>query len=304
MNSLAGIPVIDAHHHLWQLSAVPYPWLQAKGVRRFFGDPTPIQRDYRAEDLRADAGALDLRGSVHIQVGAAPGAELAETEWLEREADRTGLPSAIVAFCDLSHADAPRMLERQRAHGRVRGIRQIVGRSPEEDAATGSGALLDDPVWRANLARLPALGLSFDLQAIPSQLERCAEVLAGIPDLDVALCHAGSPWGFPWHGQPEEFKRWRRGIQALARLPRVRAKLSGLAMFRHGWSLADIRPIADTLLEAFGPERLMLGSNFPVDGLHKPYRHVWDGYAAVLTGLSRDELARVAGGTAVDFYRL
>jgi predicted TIM-barrel fold metal-dependent hydrolase len=186
----------------------------------------------------------------------------------------------------------------------VRGIRQIVGRSPEEDAVTGSGGLLDDPVWRENLARLPGLGLSFDLQAIPSQLERCAEVLAGLPELDVALCHAGSPWGFPWQDRPEEFDRWRRGIRALARLPRVRAKLSGLAMFRHGWSLQDIRPVADTLLEAFGPERLMLGSNFPVDGLHKPYSDVWDGYAAALSGLSRDELARVAGGTARDFYRL
>ena len=304
MSPLAGLPIIDAHHHLWQLSAVPYPWLQAKGVRRFFGDPAPIQRDYRAEDLRADAGALDLTGSVHIQVGAAPGSELAETEWLEREAERSGLPSAIVAFCDLSGAGAPAMLERQRAHGRVRGIRQIVGRSPEEDAVTGSGGLLDDPVWRQNLALLPALGLSFDLQAIPAQLERCAGLLAGIPDLDVALCHAGSPWGFPWRDRPEEFGRWRRGIRALARLPRVRAKISGLAMFRHGWTPAEIRPITDTLLEAFGPARLMLGSNFPVDGLHKPYAEVWDGYAAALAGLSRDELARLAAGTAAEFYRI
>ena len=94
--------VIDAHHHLWDLDACHYPWLMERGVMRFFGDPTPIQRNYLAQELQHDAADFDLLGSVHVQVGVAPGDELRETEWLSNVADADGLPTAVVAFCDLS----------------------------------------------------------------------------------------------------------------------------------------------------------------------------------------------------------
>lgn len=302
---LAGLPIVDAHHHLWRLDAVHYPWLMERGARRFFGDPTPIQRDYRAEDLRADAAGLILRGSVHIQVGAAPGQEIAETDWLEAEAARAGLPDAIVAFCDLAAADAPRVLEAQAARPLVRGIRQIVGRSAEEDRRTGSGALLADPAWRDNLRRVAALGLSFDLQATPWQLADCAALLAELPALKVALVHCGSPWGFPWRDDPASALLWRDGIRRLAALPNVHAKISGLAMFRHGWTMEDIRPVIEAMVAAFGPGRLMVGSNFPVDGLHKPYRAVMEGYADILAGLlGRPALPALFADNAARFYRL
>lgn len=305
---LDGLPVVDAHHHLWQLDAVPYPWLLERGAKRFFGDPTPIQRDYRAEHLAADAAGLDLRASVHVQVGAAPGHALAETDWLVAEAARPGAPGfphAAVAFCDLSSPGAPAELEAQASRPLVRGIRQIVGRSAAEDARTGSGGLLADPTWRANLARLPALGLSFDLQANPWQLLDCARVLERVPDLRVALVHCGSPWGFPWRDDPGAATQWREGIAALAALPRVCVKLSGLAMFNHGWTVEDIRPVVEVLVEAFGPRRVMVGSNFPVDGLHKPYRAVMEGYAEALASLlGRDGLGAAFGANAARFYRI
>lgn len=305
---LDGIRVVDAHHHLWQLDAVHYPWLMERGTRRFFGDPTPIRRDYRAEDFRADAAGIDLVASVHIQVGAAPGQALAETDWLEAEAARPGAPGfphGIVAFCDLAATNAPAALEAQAARRRVRGVRQIVGRSAEEDRATGTGGLLGDPVWRSNLARLPGLGLSFDLQANPWQLADCARVLAAVPDLKVALVHCGSPWGFPWRDDPAARDQWRAGLRALAALPNLHAKVSGLAMFNHGWDADAARTVIAEMVEAFGPERLMVGSNFPVDKLHKPYAAVMEGYAAILADLlGRDALPALFGGNAVCFYRL
>ena len=162
--------IVDAHHHLWDLDACHYPWLMARGVKRFFGDPTPIQKNYLVEDLRNDAAGYELEASVHIQVGVEAGDELRETEWLQKAGDEHGLPSAIVAFCELDDPDAPRHLEAQLEHSRVRGVRQIVGRSDEEDRQTGSGKLVENPVWREHFAALAELGLSFDLQLTPGQV--------------------------------------------------------------------------------------------------------------------------------------
>ena len=292
--------VVDAHHHLWDLDACHYPWLMARGVRRFFGDPAPIQKNYSVADLLDDAAGIPLDGSVHIQVGVAEGDEVRETEWLQKCSDDHGLPSAIVAYCDLAASNSQEILERQRSFPAVRGIRQIVGRSAEEDAQTGSGALLGDANWRRNLASLPELEFSFDLQLIPQQMRSVAEILESIPELRVALCHCGSPWDQSEAG----LRGWRRGLEALARLPNVYCKISGLGMFDHGWTEESIRPIASAVIDVFGATRTMLGSNFPVDKLHSDYGRIWRAYDTLTAHLSGEDRRRLFAGTAREFYRL
>ncbi len=124
---------------------------------RFFGDPTPIQQDYLVGDYLDDVGDLPVTSSVHIQVGADLSDAVAETRWLQSEALRAplGIPNAIVAFCDLADENADKILDAQAESGNLRGIRQIVGRSPDEDAKSGTDALLDNSIWIENLARLP-----------------------------------------------------------------------------------------------------------------------------------------------------
>ena len=292
--------IVDAHHHLWDLDACHYPWLMARGVRRFFGDPTPIQKNYLVSDLRDDANDYILDASVHIQVGVAEGDELDETAWLENTADVDGLPSAIVAYCDLASPEAARVLESQLGYARVRGVRQIVGRSAEEDAASGTNALLDDPEWRYNLEMLGELGLSFDLQLTPQQVPRVAEILSGLPDLDVALCHCGSPWD----QTPGGLAAWRNGLALLAALPSVYCKISGLGMFDHDWTTDSIRPIVESCVETFGARRCMFGSNFPVDKLHASYRKIWTAYEEIVSSLDGNEQASLFGETARLFYRI
>jgi predicted TIM-barrel fold metal-dependent hydrolase len=292
--------IVDAHHHLWDLEAVRYPWLMARGVRRFFGDPTPIQQDYLVDDFRADAGDYVIDASVHIQVGVAQGDEVRETDWLQETAERDGLPSAIVAFVELEKADAMDIVEQHRAFSRVRGMRQIVGRSDEEDAKTGSGKLIADPRWREHLAAIGDLGLSFDLQLTPGQVPAVAEVLATVPGTRVALCHCGSPWD----QTPSGLESWRRGIELLAELPQISVKISGLGMFDHDWTVDTIRPIVEACIDAFGPERAMFGSNFPVDRLHADFATVWGAYETITAGLSAADRRRLFGDTARTFYRI
>ena len=292
--------IVDAHHHLWDLGAVSYPWLMARGVRRFFGDPTPIQRDYLVRDFRADAGNYTIDASVHIQVGVAPGDEVRETAWLQDTAVREGLPSAIVAFVDLAQRDAMNVVEQHLAHTRVRGVRQIIGRSDEEDAVTGSGRLIDDPLWREHLHAVGELGLSFDLQLTPSQVPAVADLLATLPRVPVALCHCGSPWD----QTPAGLASWQHGLKLLAELPQVSVKISGLGMFDHDWTVESIRPIVESCIDAFGPKRTMFGSNFPVDRLHADFATVWGAYETITASLPEADRQRLFGDTARDFYRI
>ncbi len=292
--------IVDAHHHLWDLGACNYPWLMAKGVPRFFGDPTPIQKNYLVADLLDDAAGFELEASVHIQVGVADGEEIQETAWLQQTAEKHGLPSAIVAYCSLERPDAMRIIDAHQQHERLRGVRQIVGRSADEDARTGSDALIDNPVWREHLAALGELQLSFDLQLIPAQMARVAELLATIPGTRIALCHCGSPWDQSRSG----LAAWSEGIRLLASLPNVACKVSGLGMFDHDWDVDSIRPLVETCIDAFGAERTMFGSNFPVDKLHASYQRVWTAYSDITAGLDDASRALLFRGTARRFYRI
>lgn len=294
--------LIDAHHHLWNLGAVRYPWLNARGVQRFFGDPTAIQRNYGVEDLRRDAPGIEILQSVHVQVGCAAGEELEETRWLDSIGPRDGLPTAIIASVDLTRPDVEECLSAQTEFARVRGARQIVGREPADDVHTGCGRVLADPAFLRGLRALAAHGLAFDLQLTAPQLPLVAALLDQVPELRVALCHCGSPWDQSRDG----LQAWRQGLAQLARRPQVSCKLSGLSMFDPQWTSSGFGEIVQVVLEVFGPQRCMFGSNFPVDGLHRPYADIVAAtrQAVQAAGLGAAGEAAVFIDTARTFYRL
>lgn len=283
---------IDAHHHLWDLGTVHYPWLMAQGVERFFGNPAPIQRNYLLDEFRRDAAGFD--GSVHIQVGAADGWQ--EAAWVQQVADANpDWPMVQVAFCDLTADDLSARLDRLQSLPTLRGVRQIVGRAPGEDAQSGTNALLDDPRFAEGLREVGRRGLSFDLQLIPELYPAMARALEAAPDTPVALCHAGSPIDRSAAG----LRDWAGQLRRLSALPKITCKLSGLGMFDHGWTGDSIRPIVETVLDQFGADRVMFGSNFPVDSLYSTYARLEDAYAALVP---EDMHAAVFGGTARRFY--
>jgi predicted TIM-barrel fold metal-dependent hydrolase len=296
-------PFVDAHHHLWDLGALHYPWLMARGVRRFFGDPTPIQRDYLVGDLLADAAGLPLAKSVHVQVGVADPDVVAETRWLQRCAEAPsgrGLPQAIVAYCDLASPTALEVVAAHRASANLRGIRQILGRRDDEDQATGSDRLLDEPRFAEHLGALAALDLAFDLQLVPRQMSRVARLLERLPGLRVALCHCGSPWDRSREG----LAAWRAGLQALAAVPGVHCKLSGFGMFDPAWTEASIAPLLEACIETFGARRCMFGSNYPVEKLARPYAELYAAYDRLTAGLAPQDRQALFAGTAEAFYRI
>lgn len=288
--------MIDAHHHLWDLSAVYYPWLMARGVERFFGDPAPIQRDYLINEFRFEATAEGIGASVHIQVGAEN--SMAEARWVQSVADaNSDWALKQVVFVDLTASDLDAQLDSIQSLPSVAGVRQIVGRAPGEDALTGTNTLLDNPAFVAGLQNAGRRGLSFDLQLIPELMEKTANLLALAPDTAVALCHAGSPHDRSGDG----LTRWAGELRALSNLPQVRCKLSGLSMFNHNWEPEDFRRIVETCLDQFGPNRVMFGSNFPVDKLYSNYATLAQTYRNLVP---REMHQAVFNDTAADFYSI
>ncbi len=285
---------IDAHHHLWDLAAVHYPWLMARNTPRFFGDPTPIQRDFLLPEFRSHA--TGFAASVHIQVGADD--PFAEARWVDAvAAANPDWPLVQVAFADLTAPSLIRDLDRLQNLTSLRGVRQIVGRAPGEDARTGTQALLDDPAFLAGLRELGRRGLTFDLQLIPELMARTAAVLAAAPETRIALCHAGSP-----HDRtPTGIASWADALTRLADLPHVTCKLSGLGMFEPDWTANSIEPIVATCLARFGPARCMFGSNFPVDSLASDYATLVTAYETLIPP---DAWPDIFHHTAAAFYDL
>ncbi|NNE81684.1 MAG: amidohydrolase family protein, partial [Silicimonas sp.] len=204
---------------------------------------------------------------------------------------------AQVVFCDLTADDLGDTLDRFQTLPTVKGVRQIVGRAPGEDAVTGTNALLDDPRFIEGLREAGRRGFSFDLQLIPELYEQMGEILAEVPGTRVALCHAGSP-----HDRtPQGLAKWAKALRLLSNLNHVTCKLSGLGMFDHDWTPETIRPIVETCLDQFEPARCMFGSNFPVDSLYSNYATIVAAYEALVPKAAK---SAVFGETAAGFYDL
>jgi predicted TIM-barrel fold metal-dependent hydrolase len=293
--------IIDGHHHLWAPQSpeldVGYGWLKEIGVRRPFGDPTPIQRDYLLEEFRAESTQHELAGSVHLQADPRIPDPVAETAFVDAQARAADFPIMLVGYCDLAAENAAEILDRHAAHARFRGIRQILSFLPDEPAKCFAPSdLLQDLAWRANFALLQDRGLSFDLMLYPEQMQAAASFLADHPNVPVALEHLGSPHDLSDTGMD----LWREGMRSLAELPQVSAKLSGYAMY-FGSDLGDhARRVTQEILEIFGPERVIFGSNFPVDLLHLTYDDLLDFLRAEVPQSAHEH---VFHDNAARFYR-
>lgn len=298
---MAPIPFVDAHIHLWDLNHIHYSWLSPP-----FSDEGPngsvetIARDYGVADYRADLAKWNVAGAVHIDAGADPDQALAETEWLEGVADRDGLPTAIVAFAALDDPKVEALLERQAAHPRVRGIRQIVNWHSDPLRTYTPRDLTRDEQWQAGYGLLGKYGLSFDLQCYPAQMAGLAPLIARHPDVPVIINHLG----MPIITDAEGVDAWRAGLRALAALPHVAIKLSGLGFIRRDWTAESVRPFLLEAIDLFGTGRCLFASDTPTDKLFAPIDFYLETYHAITADFSEDERRDLFGRNADRIYRL
>ncbi|MFH8468241.1 amidohydrolase family protein [Streptomyces sp. NPDC017991] len=278
--------IVDAHHHVWDLSVRGQDWIVGPEL-------APLRSDFTAEELAPQARAAGVARTVLVQTVTV--AE--ETPEFLALAESSELIGAVVGWTDLTRPDVADELARLRElpGGRhLKGIRHQVQGEP-------------DPQWllreevRRGLAAVAEAGLAYDLVVLPHQLPACARAAERHPGLTFVLDHLGKP-----SIGTGELEPWSTDVRALAALPNTVCKLSGMVTETdpRSWSVGDLAPYADTVLEAFGPGRLMFGSDWPVCTLVASYAEVVDIAAQLTEGLDESEREEIFTGTATRVYGL
>lgn len=291
--------IIDAHHHLWNLSqGYNYPWLQDRPLGEgMLGDLTPIVVDYLAQDYLADCAGYDLVKSVHVE--AVPHDTLRETRWLVDNGN-ANIANAIVAHADLNAPDVERQLAAQAAFANVKGVRQIVNWHPDQRFSFTPNDLLADGAWRAGYGLLKKYGLSFDLQLYANQMETAADLARSHPETLIIVNHAGMPVDRDADG----VALWRNGIKRLSLLDNAVVKVSGLGMVEHAWTVGSIKPFVRHIIDCFGIGRVMFGSNFPVDKLYSSFATLYQAFETITADLSESDRDQLFYSNALTHYRL
>lgn len=294
-------PLVDPHVHLWDLQHIRYPWLTGPfDSDNPNGSVEAIAVDYPLDAYLADAGSWDVRGIVHIDAGADPADALKETQWLQVMADTRGMPTGIVAFAALDDPQVENLLAAHVEHANVRGIRHIINWHPDPARSYSPADVTTTSAWMRGFGLLKKFGLSFDLQAYPGQFAHLAALIAKHPDTQVILNHTGM--ALP--GDPDGWDVWRRGMAALAALPNVAVKISGMGFTWRPWTVELARSYVLETIDLFGTDRAMFASNFPTDKLFGSFDRHFDAYDAITADFSADERVALFGGNANRIYRL
>ncbi len=278
-------PVIDAHHHLWDPAEADYPWM-TEAV-------SPIIRRFAVEDLAPLLPVAGVDGTVVVQARH----DLAETRALLATAAVTPFIAGVVGWVDLTADDVAGTIDALRAGpggDRLVGIRHQVHDEPD------AGWLARHDV-RRGLAAVEAAGLAYDLLIRPREFPAARAIVEDLPDLRFVIDHLAKP---PLRGGATE--AWAAGLRSFGARPNVWCKLSGLVTEADWatWTVGDLAPFVDAALSAFGPDRLLFGSDWPVCLLAASYQDVIGAARELTVGLSPSERAAVFGGTARSVYGL
>jgi L-fuconolactonase len=279
--------IVDAHQHLWEFAEHPQTWINPD-------TDGAINRDFVIDDLRDATASLDVGATVVVQ--AVNDAE-ETTHLLQRAEAASDLIAGVVGWADLTAPDLDDQFDRWRAQPgghRLVGLRHLVQNEPDPD-------WLDRPDVRQGLRTCATHSIAFDLLVNEAHLPAAVRVVAALPETRFVLDHLGKP---PLRSG--DLTPWATQMRQLGRLPNVWAKVSGLVTEapRGGRSAAHLQPVFDVALDAFGPERLMFGSDWPVCLLAASYAEVAATAQELAAALSEAERNNVFAGNAAEFYQL
>lgn len=276
---------VDAHHHVWDLGVRKQSWMVGSAM-------DPIRRDFLVDDLAPLAAAADVTRTVLVQtVGLA-----AETPEFLAVASGNDLVAGVVGWVDLTADDVEDALAGllARPDGQwLKGIRHQVHDEPDVE-------WLNRPDVRRGLAVVAEAGLAYDLLTKAPHLPAAVETVRALPELSFVVDHISKPV------IGENLEPWATGLRDLAAEPNVTCKLSGMVTEASwtDWKVADLKPYADVVLEAFGPDRVMFGSDWPVCLLAATYGQVVDAAEQLTAGLTTAERNQVFAETARRTYHL
>lgn len=274
--------IVDSHQHFWQVGRFDYPWMSS--------DVPVLYRDYLPQTLEPILAANKVEKTVLVQASNS----LAESRWLLTLADENPFIAGVVGWVDLMKPEVSGQLEELSAHPKFKGVRHLVESEPADDWLT-------QPAVLHGLQQLARHNMSYDLLVHTRHLRYAGTVAEQCPDLSLVIDHMAKP--------PivrGEFTEWSGQLRPLAAFKNVHCKLSGLvteADWRE-WQTEGLRPYVDYVLELFGPERMMFGSDYPVCLLAASYERVLESFLEMLKNLNDGERDKIFSLNATNFYRL
>lgn len=295
-------PIIDAHHHVWDLSLGRHTWLTVpEDALQAVGDVSYLRRDYGVAEYLADIRGQNVVASVHVEAQWDRKRDpVEETRWLETLGRPAGIMARYVANASLGTANAAAIIERQADFARVVGLRESIRRHPDPAKGWIGAADINDPAWRRGVAHLGRHGLSLELLIYPHQADAVARLAFDFPDQMFVISHVASPVD----QDPDSVTVWRRGLRAMSAAPNVCIKLSNYARYTGKRDLEGLRAVALPCIDAFGPERAMFGSDYPVARKFMSYGDICDRLKEIVRDFSADEQRAIFHDTAARFYRL
>jgi L-fuconolactonase len=273
---------IDAHQHFWKYDAAEYEWID--------GTMTSLRRDFLPDDLRPELERAGFDGSVAVQARQT----LEETRWLLDLADRHPFVMGVVGWVDLQSPEAGAQLRAFAGRGKLVGVRHVAQSEPDD-------RFLVRPEFCRGIALLEEPGLAYDILIYPRQLPAAAELVGRFERQRFVLDHLAKP-----EIRRGEIRSWERELRRLAAHTNVLCKLSGLVTEAdwRGWTPEGMRPYLDVAFDAFGSDRLMIGSDWPVCTLAGDYSRALRLVIDYLEDRPAPEREAVLGGNAQRFWRL
>ena len=278
--SITGTNRVDSHQHFWEYDPQQYPWIQ---------QDWPIRKSFLPEELKPLLNARGFSACIAVQARQT----IEETEWLLRLADQHPFIAGVVGWADLRAENVAEQLQELR-HPNLVGVRHVAQDEPDDWFLAGKD-------FKSGIAQLKDFDLAYDILVFPHQLPAAVELVRTFPDQRFVLDHIAKP-----NIREAQIEPWKTQIRELAKSPNVWCKLSGMvteAKWRN-WSTTDFRPYLDVVWEAFGEDRLMIGSDWPVcllSGDYAPVMNVVHDYIGQFSAAGQE---KVLGGNAIKFYKL
>ncbi|HZT44487.1 MAG TPA: amidohydrolase family protein [Chthonomonadaceae bacterium] len=273
---------IDAHQHFWHYDPEEYDWISE--------EMPGLRRDFLPHDLAPLLRQIDFDGSIAVQARQS----LEETEWLLALSEQYAFIRGVVGWVDLRSTQVRKQLETLGPHPKLCGVRHVVQDEPDD-------AFMLQPEFLRGLALLHEFGLVYDLLLYPRHLPIAAQVVERFPEQTFVLDHLAKP-----AIKDRALSPWREDLHELARFPNVFCKLSGMVTETHWgqWQTEDFLPYLDVALEAFGPERVMIGSDWPVCTLSGDYASVMGIVMDALDSFPEEARRQILGENCLRAYGL
>jgi L-fuconolactonase len=275
--------LIDAHQHFWELGRFDTAWLEVPAHQ-------PIHRTYLPEHLEPLLKAAGVTHSVFVQTQH----NLEENNWVLGLADEHDWIAGVVGWVDLASPKCESQIDAFRQHPKFVGVRHITQGEPDDD-------FIVRPEVLRGLKLLEKRGVPFDLLFFVKHLHHAQRLARELPNLKMVIDHLAKP-----EIKAQRVDNWEANFRAAAKSPNLYCKLSGMVTEADWkeWKPDDLKRYVDIALDAFGPDRLMYGSDWPVCELAGTYQQVFDALSGLLSQLSADEKDHIYRQTAIDFYGL